>query len=119
MAQKPEIQYVGQFYIHGSEAKELARKNEQKKAKTELPLHRFERVRKIHVDPLAIGSIVVAAVLLVSMVAGMLSLQTAQQELGIARQYVYELQNRNTVLAAQYRSGYNLDEVRSAAIALR
>lgn len=118
MAQKPEIQYVGQFYVHGSEAKELARKNEQKKAKTELPLHRFERVRKVYVDPLAIGSILLAAVMLVSMVMGALSLQTAWQELGTAQQYVYELQNTNRTLTAQYRSGYNLEEVRSAALAL-
>ena len=118
MAQKPEIQYVGQFYVHGSEAKKLAQKNEQKKAKTELPLHRFERIRKVYVDPLAIGSILLAAVLLVSMVAGALSLQTAWQELGTAQQYVYELENRNSILTAQYRAGYDLEEVRSAALAL-
>ena len=79
MAQKPEIQYVGQFYVHGSEAKKLARKTEQKKAKTELPQHRVERVRKVHVDVLAISSILIAAVLLFTMVAGTLSLQTAWQ----------------------------------------
>ena len=118
MAQKPEIQYVGQFYVHGSEARKLAQKNEQKKAKTELPLHRFERVRKVYVDPLAIGSILMAAVLLVTMVMGALSLQTAWQDLGTARQYVYELENRNSILTAQYRAGYDLEEVRSAALAL-
>lgn len=118
MAQKPEIQYIGQFYVHGSEAKKLARKNEQKKAKTELPLHRFERVRKVHVDVLAISSILIAAVLMITMVAGTLSLQSAWQELHIAQEYVYELESANATLAAQYRSGYNLDEVRSAAIAL-
>ena len=118
MAQKPEIQYIGQFYVHGSEAKELARKNEQKKAKTELPLHRFERVRKVHVDLLAISSILVAAVLMISMVAGTLSLQASWQELHIAQQYVYELESANATLAAQYRAGYDLEEVRSAAVAL-
>lgn len=118
MAQKPEIQYIGQFYVHGSEAKKLAQKNEQKKAKTELPQHRFERVRKVYVDPLAIGSILIAAVLLVTMVTGALSLQTAWQDLGIAQQYVYELEIRNSVLSAQYRAGYDLEEVRSAALAL-
>lgn len=118
MAQKPEIQYVGQFYVHGSEAKKLARKTEQKKAKTELPLHRFERIRKVHVDVLAIPSILVAAVLMITMVAGTLSLQSAWEELHIAQEYVYELESANATLAAQYRSGYDLDEVRSAAIAL-
>lgn len=118
MAQKPEIQYIGQFYVHGSEAKELARKNEQKKAKTELPLHRFERVRKVHVDVLAISSILMAAVLMITMVAGVQSLQTAWQELHVAQEYVYELEGRNATLAAAYRSGYNLEEIRSAATAL-
>ena len=118
MAQKPEIQYVGQFYVHGSEAKKLARKDEQKKAKTELPLHRFERIRKVHVDAFAICSLLMATVLLVSMVVGTLSLQTAWQELATAEQYVFELQTKNSVLAAQYRSGYDLEEVRSAALAL-
>ena len=118
MAQKPEIQYVGQFYVHGSEAKKLAQKTEQKKAKTELPKHRFERVRKIHVDVLAVSSLIVAVVLMITMVAGTLAMQTAWQELDTARQYVYELENRNAVLTAQYRSGYDLEEVRSAAVAL-
>ena len=118
MAQKPEIQYIGQFYIHGSEAKKLAQKKEQKKARTQLPQHRFERARKVYVDPLAIASLCLAAVLLVTMVLGTLSLQTAWQELDIARQHVYELQSKNVALTAQYRSGYDLEEVRSAALAL-
>lgn len=118
MAQKPEIQYIGQFYIHGSEARELARKNEQKKAKTELPLHRFQRVRKVYVDPLAICSLMIAAVMIIGMVAGMLSLQTAWEELETARVYVSELETRHGVLTAQYRSGYDLETVRSAAIAM-
>lgn len=118
MANKPEIQYVGQFYIYGSEARELAKKKEQKKANTKLPLHRFERVRKIHVDVLALTSLVTAGILLVAMVMGALSLQSAWQELEIAQQYVYELQDTNRVLTAQYRSSYNLEEIRSAALAL-
>ena len=118
MAQKPEIQYVGQFYVHGSEAKKLAKQTEKKQAKTQLPLHRFERVRKVHVDPLAIGSIVLAAVLLVTIVMGTLQLQTAWQELETARQYVYELQDTNRTLTCEYRSGFNTEEIRSAALAL-
>lgn len=118
MAQKPEIQYIGQFYIYGSEAKKLAEKKEQKKAKTQLPVQRVERVRKVYVDPLAIASLCVAAVMLVTMVMGALSLQGAWEDLEIARQRVYELQNDNLVLASEYRSGYNLSEVRSAALAL-
>ena len=36
----------------------------------------------------------------------------------IAQQRVFELQNQNVTLTAQYRSGYDLEEVRSAALAL-
>ena len=118
MAQKPEIQYVGQFYVHGSEAKVLAQKNEQKKARTELPLHRFERVRKVHVDLLAVASLAMALVLMVSIVTGTLALQASWQELETAQQYVYELEKANRVLQTQYRAGYDLEEVRSAALAL-
>lgn len=118
MAQKPEIQYIGQFYVHGSEAKKLARKNEKKQAQTELPSQRIERVRKVHVDLLAIGSLCLAAVLLATMVLGALSLQTAWQELETARQYVYELKNQNLLLESEYHASYNLEEVRSAALAL-
>jgi len=49
---------------------------------------------------------------------GTRALQTAWQELDIAQQRVFELQNKNVALTAQYRSGYDLDEVRSAALAL-
>ena len=55
---------------------------------------------------------------MITMVAGTLSLQSAWEELRIAQAYVYELESRNATLAAQYRSGYDLDEIRSAAAAL-
>lgn len=120
MAQKPEIQYIGQFYVHGSEAKalELKQKQEQKKAKTELPQHRYERIRKVQVDLLAIGSLLMATLLLVTMVAGALSLETAWRELATAKQYVYELQDTNRTLTASYRASYDLEQVRSTALAM-
>ena len=118
MARKPEIQYIGQFYVHGSEVKKLAVKEQPKQAKTELPLHRIEKVRKVYVDPLAICSLVMAAVLLVTMVVGALSLEAAWQELDNAQQYVFELQQKQRVLESEYRSGYDLEEIRSAALAM-
>ena len=35
-----------------------------------------------------------------------------------AEQYVYELQTQNAVLTASFRSGYQLEEIRGAALAL-
>lgn len=118
MARKPEIQYIGQFYVHGSEVKKLAVKEQPRKAKTELPLHRFERTRKVYVDPLAICSLLLAFSLLLTMAAGAMMLETAWQDLHNAQQYVYQLQDTNRTLTAEYRSGYDLEEVRSAALAL-
>ena len=118
MARKPEIQYIGQFYVHGSEVKKLAPKEQPRDIKTELPQERIERTRKIYVDPLAICSLVMAAVLLVTMVLGALSLEAAWQDLATAQQYVFELQHKQRVLESEYRSGYSLEEVRSAALAL-
>ena len=118
MAHKPEIQYIGQFYVHGSEVKKLAPKEQPKNIKTELPLERPQRTLKVYVDPLAICGLVMAAVLLVTMVVGALSLENAWQELATAQQYVFELQHKQRVLESEYRSGYSLEEVRSAALAL-
>ena len=56
--------------------------------------------------------------LLVTMVVGALSLEAAWQELDNAQQYVYELQHKQRVLESEYRSGYDLEEIRSAALAM-
>ena len=72
MIQKPKIQYVGQFYVHGSEAQVLERKNERRRAKTKLPMARIERIEMIYVDPVALAGILVAFVMLFTMVAGVL-----------------------------------------------
>ena len=118
MAYKPEIQYIGQFYIHGSEAKKLAQQKQQKQTKTTLPEQRIERTRKVQVDLLAITSLVVAAVLLVTMVMGALGLQEAWRDLELAEKYVTMLQKEHRTLVTNYRSGYDLEQVRSAALAL-
>lgn len=118
MAYKPEIQYIGQFYIHGSEARKLAEKKEQKQAKTTLPSQDFLRERKVHVDVLAIASLVMAAVLLVTMVVGAMGLQQAWQDMELAEKYVTLLQKEHRTLVRNYRSGYDLNQVRSAALAL-
>ena len=73
MIHKPEIQYIGQFYVYGSEARQLEHKK-QRKPKTKLPMARVRKVEKISVDPVALGGIVVAVALLVVMAVGALQL---------------------------------------------
>lgn len=117
MALKPEIQYIGQFYTHGSEAKavEVKPEQEQKKSEYKLPLYRFEKRQKIHVDPLAICSIALAMVLLVCMVMGTLQIQSAWQDLEAANRYVYNLEALHRQKLTEYRSVCNLDDIRAAA----
>ena len=69
MAKKPEIQYVGQFYVYGSEAQVVAPK---KKAQFRLPKPKLEleKIEKIYVDPVALLGLAVAVVMLVCMVVG-------------------------------------------------
>ncbi len=118
MAYKPEIQYVGQFYVHGSEAKKVQPKKEKDLEKKEytLPLLNLQPIRRIYVDPLAICSILLAAVFLVGMIAGSMQIQTAWQELNTVEQYVQTLEKENRILDTKFRSGYDLEEVRAAAL---
>ena len=118
MIQKPKIQYVGQFYVHGSEAQVLERKKERRRAKTKLPLARIERIEKIYVDPVALVGILVAFVMLFTMVVGVLRLQDDWAEYTQMSAYVSELKKENAELTKTYRDGYDLEEIRKRALAL-
>ena len=116
MAEKPEIQYIGQFYVYGSEAKKVAPKPVKESKEYAIPLHRFEKIRKIYVDPLAIISLLSAMVLLTAMVVGVLQLQTAWKELDTANRYLQQVENIHTERLVNYHSGYNLKDIREAAL---
>lgn len=118
MIQKPEIQYVGQFYVHGSEARKLEVKKEPKKTKTRLPLARLEKQEKLYVDPVALVSILVAVVMLAVMIVGALQIEEDWAEYEAMSTYVSQLKRENARLAQEYRSGYNLEEIQSKALGL-
>ena len=118
MIHKPEIQYIGQFYVYGSEARQLEHKKQQRKPKTKLPLARVRKVEKISVDPVALGGIVVAVVLLVAMAVGALQLRSDWIEYNQMSSYVSQLKQENAQLTRSYRTGYDLEEVRKRAAAL-
>lgn len=118
MIQKPEIQYVGQFYIYGSEAQKLEVKKERKKAKTRLPLARLEKIEKIYVDPVALVSIAVAVVMLVVMAVGMLQLREDWTEYEAMSGYVSRLRQENAQLSRDYRESFDLEEIRAQALGL-
>ena len=118
MSQKPKIQYVGQFYIHGSEARQLELEAKRKQAKSKLPLERLRSVREINLDPVAIGGILVSLMLLAVMIVGALQLKTDWANYRVMDSYVSRLSSQNAKLTEEYRSQYDLDDIRSKAQAL-
>lgn len=117
MIQKPKIQYVGQFYVYGSEAQKLEAKK-RKKAKTRLPMARLEKTDKICLDPVALVAIAVAVVMVIVMAAGLLQLYFDWTEYQTMSAYVSKLNQENATLTREYRDSYDLEEVRTKATGL-
>ena len=118
MNQKPKIQYVGQFYIHGSEARQLELQEKKKHAKSKLPLERLRKVEVIYLDPVAIFGIVTALVLLAVMTVGVLQIRDDCKDYQTMSNYVSRLNSENAELKADYRSQYDLEDIRVKAEAL-
>ena len=117
MSQKPKIQYVGQFYIHGSEARQLELQ-EKKKAKSKLPLERLRKMEVIYLDPVAIFGIVTALVMLTVMILGVLQIRDDWQEYRAMSNYGSRLNSENAEMWADYRSQYDLEDIRAKAQAM-
>lgn len=117
MARKPEIQYVGQFYVYGSEAKAVAPK---KRPQFQLPKPRLEleKIEKIYVDPVALIGLVVAAVMLICMVVGACQIKSCWQEYEEVSHYLSELKRENARLEHTYHTSYDIDEVAAKAEAM-
>ena len=118
MVRKPDIQYVHEFYVHGSEARVLELKPRRRVIKTVLPKVAPDKSIRIGVDPLALCGIVVAAVLLVLMLVGTAQYIDARNEYQAMANQVIELQNQNVVLRQQYRSSYDLERITHMANSL-
>lgn len=115
MAQRPSVQYV-QFYTDGSAARKV-------ETVTPLPVAKLPKARKLkritlHIDPVAIGGIAMAVVMLVLMLVGV-------GQLISARQNVAQLENRVAVLQAEqrdlnvtYEGSLDIADVEKTALAL-
>jgi len=118
MNQKPKIQYVGQFYVHGSEARQLQPQEQKQQAKTRLPLARLQTIEKIYVDPVALAGIAVAVLMLVTMVLGAVQIKRDWDQYEHVSAYVSELRRENARMSHVYRSSYDLEDIRSKAVAM-
>ncbi len=115
MARHPDVQYI-RFYTDGSAAKKMA---------PVAPLHTIRlpkiKLRKkivLHIDPVAICGIIMAAVMLVLMTVGAVQLQNARKELETMNSYVDVLQQENATLQTTLSGGYNVAEIERTALAL-
>ena len=123
MARKADIQYVHHYYTAGTAAKKVAVKAEPKQKK---PLPLFEPLmmaepdQKITVklDPLSMAATVVAVMLVVMMVVSLFQYSAAHQRNVELQEYVYILSDENICLEQEYRSTFDLEEVRVQALAL-
>lgn len=117
MAKKPEIQYVGQFYVYGSEAQVVAPK---KRKQFQLPKPRIEleKIEKIYVDPVAVAGIAVAVVMLVCMVIGACQIRSCWKEYETMSHYVSQLHVENARLEHTYHISQDLADVEAKAQAM-
>ena len=118
MNQKPKIQYVGQFYVHGSEARQFQFQEEKRQAKTKLPLARIQQIEKVYVDPVALVGIAVAMVMLVTMVLGAIQIKHDWDQYEQVSAYVSELKKENARKNHAYRLSYDLKDIESKALAM-
>ena len=118
MVRKPDIQYVQEFYVHGSEARVIELKPRRRVIRTILPKVAPDKSIRIGVDPVALCGIVVAAVMLILMLVGTVKYVNARNEYQAMSNQVIELQNENVMLRQQYRSSYDLDQVAHMANSL-
>lgn len=114
MDQKPVIQYVGQFYVYGSEV-QAQKKKEEKKRYTLPKMPRLQRDHCIYVDPVAVCGIAVAVVMLVALVVGAIGLHDAMDRYNAQSAVLASVKRENARLEHQYRAGLDLEAVQARA----
>ena len=112
MDQKPVIQYVGQFYVYGSEVK-VKKKSEPRRPL--LPSVKAARERKVYIDPVAVGGIALAVCILVALVVGGIRLSACMTGYNAAEATLSELKRENARLEHAYRTSLNLESVKTRA----
>lgn len=114
MARKAAIQYVS-FYSEGSAARQIELKPATKQVK--LPAPRRAKRKVVYVDPVAIAGIVVAVVMLTVMLVGLIQFGEAHSRKTQLENYVISLQQQNETLEESYHNGFDVEEIRSIALA--
>ena len=114
MEQKPVIQYVGQFYVYGSEVKAPKKKKEEKKHVLPSP-PKPAKEHCVYIDPVAVCGIALAVLLMVSLVLGAIQLKEAMDDYNAESEVLTSIQRQNAVLEHKYRTSLNLESVQTQA----
>ena len=115
MVPKHDILYVN-FYTDGSAARkpQAAISPVQPRKKPQ----NARRRKNLYLDPVAVCSLMVAAVMLIMMAVGLNEFQNARAEAQAMEAYVAQLGVKNEELTQSYREKVNLDEIEQTALAL-
>ena len=116
MAYKPEIQYIEQFFIPGSEAPQLQPKRGGKPSWRPNPQQ--EKKIKVMIDPVALFGLVVAVTMLVLMAVGVSQYNAASRRNEAVNDYLLQLQDTNITREYQYRTKLDLTKIAEQAKAL-
>ena len=114
MARQPEVRYIN-HYVSGSLAYEPERKP-RRRSKVQLPKVKRQKKLMIPFDPMAVCGIAVAAVLMLTMLSGLIRWSQARSESVLLKEYVTQLQEENTKLQHTYKSGFDPEEIREIAL---
>lgn len=117
MAMQPDIQYVPFCYVDGSAARKVQRQP-VKKAAASAPKQRRAKRKVIAVDPVAIGGIVIAVVMLFMLLAGFSEYTAMQEKTLRMRDYVTSLELENAQLQQTLDSNIDMDYVEEVANAM-
>ena len=116
MAYKPEIQYIEQFFIPGSEAPQLQPQRGSQPARK--PRVQQEKKIQILIDPVALFGLMVAVTMLVLMAVGVYQYNAASRRNEAVNDYLLQLQDTNITCEYQYRTKLDLNKIAEQAKAL-
>lgn len=118
MAMQPDIQYVPFCYVDGSTARKVQRQPEKKASAAPVKKQRRAKRKVIAVDPVAIGGVLVAMVMLVMMLVGYVQYTICREQTRLMQDYVTSLQLENAQLQKNYDDSIDMDYVEEVADAL-
>ncbi len=118
MARQPDIQYI-RYYTDGSAARKIE-PQPKKKERVGLPQPRVRRDQRVvvHVDPVSVCALLVAAIMLIAMAVGMIRLGIANAQAKEMEGYVAQLQSQSAKLDSEYYGSFELADVEQQALEL-